>query len=129
MVRILTRLGEVKRAAERYAKELVDFRLVDADIYGHLRAILAAENVKVRAGEIKPIKIKRIRIPPNHLVYLCAYATHGLGHVIAAGEEVPLPITMERSADHATFVAALPGEIKKNDLLGVLIVLPVELTH
>jgi len=36
---------------------------------------------------------------------------------------------MERSADHATFVAALSGEIKKNDLLGVLILLPIELTH
>ncbi len=63
MVRILTRLGEVKRATEKYAKELVDFRLVDAEIYGHLRAILAAENVKVKAGEVKPIKIKRIRYP------------------------------------------------------------------
>jgi len=56
MVRVLTRLGEVKRATEKYAKELFDFRLLDADIYGHLRAILAAENVKVKAGEIKSIE-------------------------------------------------------------------------
>ncbi len=129
MVRILTRLGEVKKAAERYKRELVDFRLGNLDIYGNLRAIIAAENVKVKAGEIKVIRIKEVKIPRDHIVFMCAYATHRLGHPIAAGEKTPLPISMDRSADHATFAAALDGKIRKNDLLGVLIILPIELTH
>ncbi|MDI9618122.1 DUF22 domain-containing protein [Methanothermobacter sp.] len=127
MVRILTRLGQVREAEERYKRELVDFRM--GDVYGNLRAIIADEDVEVRAGEAKPVKIKEISIPANHIVFMCAYATNPLGHPIAAGEETPLPISMDRKADHATFVAAVDGKISRNDLLGVLIILPVELTH
>ena len=44
-------------------------------------------------------------------------------------EEVPLPLSMKRMADHSMFAAAENCEIKKEDLLGVLILLPVNLTH
>jgi hypothetical protein len=36
---------------------------------------------------------------------------------------------MERSADHAMFAAAFNCKIEADDLLGVLILLPVDLTH
>lgn len=83
----------------------------------------------MRAGEAVTVKIREVSIPANHIVFMCAYATNPYGHPIAAGEETPLPISMDRKADHATFVAVRDGEIKRNDLLGVLIILLVELTH
>ncbi|GAB4314252.1 MAG: DUF22 domain-containing protein [Methanobacteriaceae archaeon] len=127
MVRIMTRLGEIKKTQEAYHSALVDFQI--GTISGNLRAMIADEDVEVKSGDVTPIKIQKVSIPANHLCYMCAYAANGLGHPIAAGEETPLPISMDRSADHATFVAALDGEIKKGDLLGVLILLPIELTR
>ncbi|MGC9517653.1 MAG: DUF22 domain-containing protein [Methanomicrobiales archaeon] len=127
MVRIMTRLGEIKKTQEAYQSALVDFKI--GTISGNLRAIIADDDVEVKSGEAVPIKIKHIDMPANHICYMCAYAANGLGHPIAAGEETPLPITMDRSADYATFVVALDGKINKGDLLGVLILLPIELTH
>lgn len=43
MVRILTRLGQVREAEEKYKRELVDFRM--GEVYGNLRAIIADEDV------------------------------------------------------------------------------------
>lgn len=127
MVRVLTRLGEVKKDLEKYRDELVDFKL--GEVSGKLRAIVADETVEVKSGEAKPIKIKKISIPGSHIIYMCGYATNRLGHTIAAGEETPLPISMDRTADYTTFVVALSGTIQKNDLLGVAILLPVDLIH
>lgn len=127
MVRIMTRLGEIKKTQEAYHSALVDFQI--GTISGNLRAMIADDDVEVKSGDVTPIKILKVLIPANHLCYMCAYAANGLGHPIAAGEETPLPISMDRSADYATFVAARDGTIKKGDLLGVLILLPIELTH
>ncbi len=127
MVRILTRLGEVKKEMAAEHADMVDFNI--GTISGNLRAIIADEDLDVKSGDVKPIKIKKIDILGNHIIYMCAYAAHGLGHPIAVGEETHLPITMDRHADFATFVAAIDGTIQKDDLLGVVIILPISLTH
>ena len=61
--------------------------------------------------------------------FLSGYGSNSYGHALAVEEEVPLPVSMKRMVDHAMFAAAKTGEIKKDDLLGVLILLPVNLTH
>ncbi|MCK9150979.1 DUF22 domain-containing protein [Methanobacterium alcaliphilum] len=127
MVRILTRLGEVKKEMEQYESELVDFNI--GTISGNLRAIIADEDIDIKSGDVTPIKINKISIPGNHIIYMCAYAAHHLGHPIAVGEETHLPISMDRHADYTTFVAANDGTVKKDDLLGVVIILPISLTH
>jgi hypothetical protein len=126
MVRILTRLDEVKQETKEYeAQSLGDFKL--GTTIGKLRAIIADEDLTVKANEAKPIKIKKIDIPENHITFLSAYAANRYGHAVAVGEEVHLPISMKKTVDHTSFLASLDGNIKKNDLLGVLILLPVEM--
>ncbi len=127
MVRILTRLGEVKKEMKEYHDELVDFKI--GNISGDLRAIIADDDVDFKAGESVPVKIKKIHIPANYIFFLSAYASNRQGHALAVGEETPLPISMDRHVDHAMFVAAVDGSIQKDDLIGVIILLPVELTH
>lgn len=126
MVRIIQRLDNVK---QEYAKleehTLGDFKV--GTIIGKLRAIVAAENVNVKANESLPIKIKPIKIPANHITFLSAYAANRYGHAIAVGEEVHLPMSLEKTVDHANFVASIEGKIQKEDLLGILILLPVEM--
>lgn len=126
MVRILTRLDEVKKEyAELEAQALGDFKV--GTIVGKLRAIIADEEIDVKANDAKPIKIKQIVIPENHITFLSAYAANRYGHAIAVGEEVHLPMSLKKTVDHASFLASLDGTIKKDDLLGVLILLPVEM--
>ena len=125
MVRIVTRLGKIRKEVEDLETAKVDFKI--GTIVGKLRAIIAEEEIDFKEGDAKPLKIKNIKIPANHICFLYAYAENRYGHTIAVGEETPLPISMDRNVDHATFVAALEGSIKKDDLIGVLILLPMEL--
>ncbi|MEN6330312.1 MAG: DUF22 domain-containing protein [Methanobacteriaceae archaeon] len=126
MVRIITRLDQVKRAMEDHEKPPVDFQI--GTISGKVRAIIADEELEFKAGQIKSVKIKKISINSKHISFISAYAANKYGHTMAVGEETYLPITMDRTADHAQFAAALNCKIEKDDLLGILILLPVELT-
>jgi hypothetical protein len=125
MVRIITRLDEVKKEyTELEELALGDFKV--GTIIGKLRAIIAARDVEIKANEARSIKIKQIKIPANHITFLAAYASNRYGHTVAVGEEIPLPMALEKTVDHAFFIAGFDGSIKKDDLLGVLILLPVE---
>jgi hypothetical protein len=127
LVRIITRLDAVKKELAESKSKHLDFQI--GTISGNLRAIIADEDMMFKSGDIKSIKIKKIPIPANYLCFLSGYGSNSNGHAIAVDEDVPLPVSMKRMADHAMFAAAETCEIKKDDLLGVLILLPVHLTH
>ena len=127
-IRITTRLDTVRRdLADSKAKKHLDFRI--GTISGNLKAIIADEDMEFKFGDIKRIKIKKIPIPANHLSFLSGYGSNRYGHALNVDEEIPLPLSMIRQGDHTLFAASETCEIKKDDLLGVLILLPVELTH
>jgi hypothetical protein len=127
LVRIITRLDAVKKELAESKAAKLDFQI--GTISGNLRAIIAAEDMGFKSGDIKSIKINKIPIPANYLSFLSGYGSNSYGHALAVDEEIPLPMSMKRKADHAMFAAAESCEIKKDDLLGVLILLPVHLTH
>lgn len=117
MVRIINRLEDIRHDLERIHGE-GEYKYTGA---GKYLWIIAAEDVKLKSGDIKPIKIESITIPPDNVGFLDFYGRNKYGHVIAMGEKVPLSIEMERHADYATFAAAIDGDVKKGDLLGTLI--------
>ena len=126
MVRIIQRLDNVRHEHDTFKENaLGDFKV--GTIIGKMRAIIADENVSFMANEAKPIKIKKIKIPANHITFLSAYAGNRYGHAIAVGGEVHLPISMEKIVDHSSFLSSLDGNIQEDDLLGILILLPVEM--
>ena len=125
-IRVLNRVDEVKEELkDEELHALGDFKV--GNIIGKLRAIIANEDMDIQANEAKSIKIKKINIPENHISLLSAYAANRYGHTVAIGEEVYLPMSMKRTVDYASFLANLDGTIKKDDLLGVLVLLPVEM--
>jgi hypothetical protein len=125
-VRIIPRLDQVRKEIKEHQHSL-DFNIGTID--GDLRAIIAAEDKKYCSGDIKSISIKHINIHANEICFLSAYASNKYGHTLAVGEETSLPLSMDRSADTALFAAAMDCKIEEDDLLGVLILLPVKLTH
>jgi hypothetical protein len=95
MIRVLMRRDEVKQELkDDELRSLGDFKV--GGIVGKLRAIIADEDVDVKANEAKSIKIKKINIPENHITFLSAYAANRYGHAIAVGEEVYLPMSLKK---------------------------------
>jgi hypothetical protein len=117
MVRIINRLEDIRHELKSIHGE-GEYKYTGSGKYVW---IIAAEDVKFESGDIKPIKIESITIPPDYVGFLDFYGRNRYGHVIAVGEKVPLTIEMERHADYATFAAAIDGEVKKGDLIGTLI--------
>jgi len=117
MVRIINRLEEIRHELKSIHGK-GEYKYTGSGKYVW---IIAAEDVKFESGDIKPIKIESITIPPDYVGFLDFYGRNRYGHVIAVGEKVPLTIEMERHADYATFAAAIDGEVKKGDLIGTLI--------
>ena len=128
MVRIITRLDKVRKDfAESKAASKLDFKI--GSISGNLRAIIADEEMEFKSGDIKSIKIQNIPVPANYLSIISGYGSNSCGHPIAVEGDIPLPMSMNRTVDRAMFASAMSCEIKKDDLLGVLILLPVHPTH
>ena len=91
-----------------------------------IEPIVADEDMEFKQGDIKPIKIKKIKIPPMSVLLICPYGRHRVGHVIAVGEEVPMPISVEREVNMAMFACGFDGEVKKGDLIGMLLIVAAE---
>ena len=126
--RIIPGLDKIRKdLANTKTKKLLDFQI--GTISGNLRAIIAAEDMEFKSGDIKSIEIQKIPIPANYVCFLSGYGSNRYGHAIAVNEDIPLPLSMDREAVNSMFAAAQNCEIKKDDLLGVLILLPVELKY
>ena len=91
-----------------------------------IEPIVADEDMEFKQGDIKPIRIKKIKIPPMSVLLICPYGRHRVGQVIAVGEEIPMPIEAEREADMATFACGMDGEVRKGDLIGMLLIIAAE---
>ncbi|MHC1630882.1 MAG: DUF22 domain-containing protein [Methanotrichaceae archaeon] len=91
---------------------LVDYLIADEDEY-------------FRSGDAKPVKIKKVKIPKNTILLISPYGRHGIGQVVSIGEEVAMPIEVDRSADHALFVAGVDGSVKRDELIGVMMLIPM----
>jgi hypothetical protein len=86
--------------------------------------LVAEEDKDFKAGDAKPIRIKKATIPKNTLLLISPYGRHGVGQVRSIGEEITMPVEFDRSADHALFVAGIAGSVKKDDLIGVMMFFP-----
>ena len=87
-------------------------------------ALIRSESCKMedkdfKEGDVKPIRIKKATIPKNTLLLICPYGRHGVGQAISIGDavEIAMPFELDRSADHALFVAGVAGSVKKDDLI------------
>ncbi len=87
--------------------------------------LIAEEDKDFRSGDAKPVRIKRVEIPKNTILLISPYGRHGIGQVISIGEEIAMPVELDRSADHALFVAGVDGSVKKEELIGVMMLIPI----
>ncbi|CAB3289898.1 DUF22 domain-containing protein [Methanocaldococcus lauensis] len=120
--RILGRITEIEKEIR---EEELKYDLIIKN-EAKIEPIVADEDKEFKQGDIKPIRIKKIKIPPMSVLLICPYGRHRVGHVIAVGEEVPMPIEAEREVDMAAFACGFDGEVKKGDLIGMLLIVASE---
>ena len=90
--------------------------------------VISNENVEFNANEAKSISIQKIRIQPNDVIISNMYGIHPIGHLSAVGSyNVPSGIiNKERIIDFGMFHAAMNGKISKDEVIGMVILIPVK---
>ncbi len=93
-----------------------------------LHLVVSNENTEFRANEAKPVSIQKIKIQPNEVIISSMFGIHPIGHLSAVGGyNVPAGIIdEERIVDFGMFHAAMDGKISKDEVIGVVILLPVK---
>jgi len=119
---ITHRVKKIIEEIDEQKREPFDFALKDTCRVDYL---IAEEDEDFRSGDAKPVKIKRVEIPRNTILLISPYGRHGIGQVVSIGEEIAMPIELDRSADHALFVAGVDGSVKKEELIGVMMLIPI----
>jgi len=120
--RIVGRMAKIEKEIKE--EEVRHDLIIKNDV--KIEPIVADEDMEFKQGDIKPIRIKKIKIPPMSVLLICPYGRHRVGQVIAVGEEIPMPIEAEREADMATFACGMDGEVRKGDLIGMLLIIAAE---
>lgn len=119
---ITHRVKEIIEEIDEQKREPFDFAIKDTCRVDYL---IAEEDKDFRSGDAKPVKIKKVEIPRNTVLLISPYGRHGIGQVVSIGEKIAMPIELDRSADHALFVAGVGGSVKKEELIGVMMLIPI----
>ena len=119
---ITHRVKEIIEEIDERKREPFDFALKDTCRVDYL---IAEEDTDFRSGDAKPVKIKKVAIPRNTILLISPYGRHGIGQVVSIGEKIAMPIELDRSADHALFVAGVDGSVNKEELIGVMMLIPI----
>jgi hypothetical protein len=119
---ITHRVKEIIEEIDEKKREPFDFAIKETCRVDYL---IAEEDKEFRSGDAKPVKIKKVEIPRNTILLISPYGRHGIGQVISIGEKIAMPIELDRSADHALFVAGVNGSVKKEELIGVMMLIPI----
>lgn len=125
MVRILNRVGEVHKELEEAHKDKLACKLHDSDAV--MRFVIASKDMDVKSGENVTIGIDKIEIPGKNVCIISSYATNPYGQVIAVGGETHIPIELDKAVDACSFSVVRTGSIKKGDLLGIILLVPVSI--
>jgi len=94
---------------------------------GRWEMLISDEDVFVKSGEMKQIKIKQTSIPKDTLAVPCAFGQHDLGVVVKIQHIGLTLIETERTISIVQFLAFKDGQIYKGDLLGIINVFSIVL--
>lgn len=86
---------------------------------------VAAEDKKVEANKMVPIKIEPVEIPGGAIAVHCFFMRHALGVVVSlASVGKPKPVEEDRIADRAIFSPIEDGIIYKGEILAIINIFP-----
>jgi len=88
--------------------------------------IVSDEDVEIRAGEYRKIKVKEVTLDPDTLAIPCAFTYHAVASVLkVASKEGNCLVEKERNIRFAYIFGQETGKVREGDLLGVLNIFPI----
>ena len=83
--------------------------------------LVAAEEKEVKANQPVNIKIEKIEIPPESIVFPCSFMRHVLGFVVSlVTVGMPKKIEKRRQVNEVIFHSIYDGKVSEGELLGVI---------
>ena len=87
--------------------------------------LISDENVTVKSGDHKKIRVKEVQIPRDTLVIPCAITHHVLGYISSVRcKDSPKLVTEERCVESVIFSARNDGEISREEQIGEINIFP-----
>ncbi len=107
---------------------------VTVEPFGYKRAptaswevLIADENKKVRYAEPCILKIKKVKIPRNTILYPLSIMRHAYGTFIDLYADIPLQkIEEERFANKVVFYPIADGQVREGEIIGIINLYSVE---
>jgi len=90
--------------------------------------LVADENKEVRYGEPAVIKVKKVEVPPNTIIYPLHIMRHAYGTVVDVFCDCPWKVEESGEIRKVIFLPVMDGEVREGELLGVLNFYSVELS-
>lgn len=92
--------------------------------------VIAAEDMEMRAGEFKKLRVEEIRIEPDTIAIPCTFTHHAIVSLIKVGTEGGTkPVDNERIITYAYVLGQESGRVHKGDLIAVLNIFPIMFTR
>lgn len=92
--------------------------------------VIAAEEVEMRAGEFKKLRVREIRIEPDMIAMPCTFTHHAVVSLIKVGTDGGAkPVDNERTITHAYVLGQESGTVHSGDLIAVLNIFPIMFTR
>ncbi len=92
--------------------------------------VIAAEDMEMRAGEFKKLRVEEIRIEPDTIAIPCTFTHHAIVSLIKVGTEGGTkPVDNERIITCAYVLGQESGRVHKGDLIAVLNIFPIMFTR
>ncbi len=92
--------------------------------------MISDEDVEIRAGEYRKIKVKEVTLDPDTLAIPCAFTYHAVASVLKiASKEGNCLVEKERNIRFAYIFGQETGKVREGDLLGVLNIFPIMFTR
>lgn len=92
--------------------------------------VIAAEDMEMRPGEFKKLRVKEINIEPDTIAIPCTFTHHAIVSLIKVGTEGGTkPVDNERIITHAYVLGQESGKVHSGDLIAVLNIFPIMFTR
>ncbi len=92
--------------------------------------VISSEDMDIREGEFKKIKVKDIRLDPDVVAVPCTFSHHAVVSLIkVCSKGGAKPVDNERVIDYAYVIGQETGTVREGDLIAVLNIFPIMFTR
>lgn len=90
--------------------------------------LISEESRKLKAGDVRVISVRRLKLPKNTIVQPCRVMRHPYGVVLDTIAKKMSRVEEEKEIDKVVFLPIADGDVRRGELIGTLNVYSVEVS-